>query len=46
MPIILKEVAAWMTHSPGSRWSLPFSMIDELFNEFGPDLQKKIFGKK
>jgi hypothetical protein len=27
-------------------WSLPFSMIDELFNEFGPDLQKKIFGKK
>ena len=25
--------------------SIPFSMIDELFNEFGPDLQKKIFGK-
>ena len=24
--------------------SVPFSMIDELFNEFGPDLQKKIFG--
>ena len=26
--------------------SIPFSMIDELFNEFGPDLQKKINGKK
>jgi len=26
--------------------SLPFSMIDELINEFGPDLQKKLFGKK
>jgi hypothetical protein len=26
--------------------SIPFSMIDELLNEFGPDLQKKIFGKK
>jgi hypothetical protein len=26
--------------------SLPFSMIDELVNEFGPDLEKKIFGKK
>ncbi len=26
--------------------SIPFSMIDELVNEFGPDLQKKIFGKK
>ena len=25
--------------------SIPFSMIDELFNEFGPDLQKKILGK-
>jgi hypothetical protein len=24
---------------------IPFSMIDELVNEFGPDLQKKIFGK-
>ena len=24
--------------------SIPFSMIDELFNEFGPDVQKKIFG--
>jgi hypothetical protein len=26
--------------------SIPFSMIDELVNEFGPDLEKKIFGKK
>jgi hypothetical protein len=26
--------------------SLPFSMIDELINEFGPDVQKKILGKK
>jgi hypothetical protein len=26
--------------------SFPFSMIDELVNEFGPDLQKKIVGKK
>jgi hypothetical protein len=26
--------------------SLPLSMIDQLINEFGPDLQKKIFGKK
>ncbi len=26
--------------------ALPFSMMGELFNEFGPDLQKKIFGKK
>jgi hypothetical protein len=26
--------------------SLPFSMIDELVNEFGPDLEKKMFGKK
>jgi len=25
--------------------SIPFSMIDELFNEFGPNLQKKLFGK-
>lgn len=25
---------------------IPFSMVDELFNEFGPDLEKKIFGKK
>jgi hypothetical protein len=24
---------------------IPFSMIDELFNEFGPDLEKKIFRK-
>jgi hypothetical protein len=24
--------------------SIPFSMIDELFNEFGPDLQKRISG--
>ena len=26
--------------------SIPFSMIDELFNEFGPDLEKKMSGKK
>jgi len=26
--------------------SLPFAMIDQLFDEFGPDLQKKIAGKK
>jgi hypothetical protein len=26
--------------------SIPFSMIDEIVNEFGPDLEKKIFGKK
>lgn len=26
--------------------SLPLSMIDELINEFGPDLQKKLTGKK
>jgi hypothetical protein len=26
-------------------WSLPFSMIDQLVNEFGPDLEKKIVGK-
>jgi hypothetical protein len=26
--------------------SIPFSMIDELVNEFGPDLEKKMFGKK
>jgi hypothetical protein len=26
--------------------SVPFRMIDELVNEFGPDLEKKIFGKK
>ena len=26
--------------------SIPLSMIDELVNEFGPDLEKKIFGKK
>ncbi len=26
--------------------SLPFSMIDELINEFGPDIQKKISGIK
>jgi hypothetical protein len=25
---------------------IPFSMVDELFNEFGPDLEKTIFGKK
>lgn len=25
---------------------IPFSMIDELFNEFGPDLEKKILRKK
>ena len=25
---------------------IPFRMIDELFNEFGPDLEKKLFGKK
>jgi hypothetical protein len=27
-------------------WGIPFNMIDELFNEFGPDLEKKVFGKK
>jgi hypothetical protein len=26
--------------------SIPFSMIDEIVNEFGPDLEKKILGKK
>lgn len=26
--------------------SLPFSMLDQLINEFGPDLQNKISGKK
>jgi hypothetical protein len=26
--------------------SLPFAMIDQLVDEFGPDLQKKITGKK
>jgi hypothetical protein len=26
--------------------SVPFRMIDELVNEFGPDLEKKMFGKK
>jgi len=26
--------------------SLPFSIIDELVNEFGPDMEKKIAGKK
>jgi hypothetical protein len=26
--------------------SLPFSMIDELINEFGPDLEKKVFRKR
>ena len=26
--------------------SLPFAMIDELINEFGPDLERKIAGKK
>jgi hypothetical protein len=26
--------------------SIPFGMIDELVNEFGPDLEKKIAGKK
>ena len=25
--------------------SIPFSMIDELVNEFGPDLQRKVFGR-
>lgn len=25
---------------------IPFSMIEELFDEFGPDVEKKIFGKK
>ncbi len=25
---------------------IPFSMIEELFDEFGPDLEKKILGKK
>jgi hypothetical protein len=27
-------------------WGIPFNMIDGLFNEFGPDLEKKILGKK
>ena len=27
-------------------WSLPNSAIDELINEFGPDVQRKLFGKK
>jgi len=26
--------------------SVPFGMIDELVNEFGPDVEKKMFGKK
>ena len=26
--------------------SIPFRMLDELFNEFGPDLQRKILGRK
>ena len=26
--------------------SVPFHMIDELVNEFGPDVEKKIFGKR
>jgi len=26
--------------------SIPFSTIDQLVNEFGPDLEKKLFGKK
>jgi hypothetical protein len=26
--------------------SIPFGMIDELVNEFGPDLERKIAGKK
>jgi hypothetical protein len=26
--------------------SIPFRMIDELVNEFGPDLERKIFGKR
>jgi len=26
--------------------SSPFHMIDELVNEFGPDLERKIFGKR
>ena len=26
--------------------SVPFRMIDELVNEIGPDLEKKMFGKK
>jgi hypothetical protein len=26
--------------------SIPFSMLDQLINEFGPDLQKKVTGKK
>jgi hypothetical protein len=26
--------------------SVPFAMIDELVNEFGPDVEKKMFGKK
>jgi hypothetical protein len=26
--------------------SVPFRMIDELVNEFGPDLEKKMFGKR
>ena len=25
---------------------IPFSLVDEVFNEFGPDLEKKILGKK
>jgi len=25
---------------------IPSSMIDKLFNEFGPDIEKKIFGRK
>jgi len=26
--------------------SIPFGIIDELVNEFGPDMEKKIAGKK
>jgi hypothetical protein len=26
--------------------SIPFHMIDELVNEFGPDLERKILGKR
>jgi hypothetical protein len=26
--------------------SIPSRVIDELVNEFGPDLEKKLFGKK
>jgi hypothetical protein len=38
----------WATNATFSRvaMSLPFSIIDELFNEFEPNLEKKIVGKK